>query len=187
MSTTCTANCTNIAKAKATLSEGSVPQYYDGGPTSDLQTVRGAKDGRTYRAKPIGRPASGLLSPGPKLILANERGPEYFVNHLDVKDPAIFDHVLAIEALKGGRRIRQFAEGGATEVLAKAATSTAATAGGSTMSPEAIDALNRNTAAIERFNAQLDAGIYALVDDGTAIALRNRVDKLDRVAGGRVR
>lgn len=179
-----------IAKAKAVLSQGSVPQYYEGGATGDLHRVRGAKDGRNYQAKYLGRPRSGMLPPRPSLLLASERGPEYFVSNPDLRNPRIFDHVQAIDALRSRRGVRQFVDGGATEALARAGSASAAAAGGTTVAAApALDpaVVLRLAEAIDLLNLVLGGGIEAVIGDRTAVSLRNRLEQLDRVAGGRVR
>lgn len=84
-----------------------VEQYADGG----YHNVIGAKDGKNYRAKNLGRHQGGMLPGSPSLVLTSERGPEYFVpNHL-LSNPAVMNNVRVIEAI----RTNQYAEGGFTQ------------------------------------------------------------------------
>ncbi len=81
-----------------------VPQFFEGG----LHQVTGAKDGRQYNARYLGNHAGGMLPSNPSLVLASERGPEYYVpNHL-LSNPSVANYVGLIEAI----RTNQMAEGG---------------------------------------------------------------------------
>jgi TP901 family phage tail tape measure protein len=90
----------------ALITSQPVPQYFDGG----FHNVIGAKDGKNYRAKNIGRHGGGMLPGSPSLVLASEKGPEYFVPYHLFKDQRVANHVGAIEAI----RTNQFADGGFT-------------------------------------------------------------------------
>lgn len=83
-----------------------LPQLMDGG----FSDVVGAQDGKSYRAKRIGKPTGGLIPSGPSLALVNEKGPEYFVPNGLLRDQRVANHVGAIEAI----RTHQFAAGGLT-------------------------------------------------------------------------
>jgi len=95
----------------ALIASQPVPQYAEGG----WATVTGAKDGKKYNAKHIGRHPGGMTPSSPSLALISERGPEYFVpNHL-LSTPAVANHVAAIEAI----RTNQYADGGFTSQPSK--------------------------------------------------------------------
>lgn len=83
-----------------------VPQYFDGG----FHNVIGAKDGKNYHAKNIGRHKGGMLPGSPSLVLTSEKGPEYFVPYHLLRDQRVANHVGMIEAI----RTNQFADGGFT-------------------------------------------------------------------------
>lgn len=88
----------------AIISATEVPQYAEGG----YHNVIGAKDGKMYQAKNIGRHPGGMLPGSPSLVLTSEHGPEYFVpNHL-LQDQRVLNSVRVIEAI----RTNQFADGG---------------------------------------------------------------------------
>lgn len=95
----------NIAKAKSLL--GPVPQRMDGG----YYDVIGAQDGQQYNARYSGRPSGGILPGGPQLILANEKGPEYFVPTHLLQQPQVADAVRLIESIRLSR-VPQRVDGG---------------------------------------------------------------------------
>jgi hypothetical protein len=98
----------NIAKAKQVLSAAPpVQQKFEGG----FHNVKGAQDGRTYNARYIGQRTTGMLPETPSLVLASERGPEYFVSNEALSRPDVAWHVRAIENIVS---YRQFADGGFT-------------------------------------------------------------------------
>jgi len=83
-----------------------LPQMYDGG----FHNVIGAKDNKRYNAKFLGRHKGGMLPSSPSLLLASEKGPEYFVpNHL-LRNQTVINSVRTIEAI----RTNQYADGGFT-------------------------------------------------------------------------
>ena len=84
-----------------------IPQFFEGG-----LNVTGAQDGRSYQAKYIGKHPGGMLPDHP-VVLASERGPEYFVPNPLLHNPVVLDAVRTIENI----RLRQFANGGATQAL----------------------------------------------------------------------
>lgn len=102
----------NIAQAKKLLTQ-EIPQKAEGGYTEEGKhfRVKGQDDKREYNAKFLGRPDSGLLPGGPSLILANERGQEYFVAAHHLQDPLIADYVQIIDNLVN---TKQMASGGFT-------------------------------------------------------------------------
>jgi hypothetical protein len=107
---------TNMAAARRALdSAPRVPQRRWGGYVD----VTGEDDNRNYRAQYIGRPGSGMLPAHPVLldtiggrVLASEAGREYFVSNNALRNPAVFDHVRAIDNIV---RARQFRDGGFTD------------------------------------------------------------------------
>lgn len=84
-----------------------LPQFKDGG----YHNVIGASDGKSYNAKMIGRHRGGMLPGSPSLILASERGPEYYVPNNLLGNPAVANYVGMIEAI----RLNQMAVGGYTK------------------------------------------------------------------------
>lgn len=98
---------TSIAKAKAAFEEApKLPQKKLGG----FSNVRGQDDGQMYNAQFIGTPGTGLLNYNNPVTLANEAGPEYFVDNPSLSNPAILAHVQAIDSIKQG--VPQKAAGG---------------------------------------------------------------------------
>lgn len=165
---------TNIAKAKQLLS-AEVPQKVTGG----FVTVTGADDGRSYNARRVGAPGTGMLPPGPALVdtvagpvLANEVAQEYFVSADALRNPQVFDMVRAIDNIS---RTRQFRDGGYTssDTGAAVAERSRSEAGGA----------GDLTPLLRRLLAVLESGIYARVDDDTIIDMRNRLNVLERAAG----
>lgn len=99
---------TSIAQAKKAFE--SAPQRFMGG----YYNVKGETDGRQYNARYIGRPGTGMLPSTPSLVLASEHGPEYFVANKEMEKPPVLAHVQAIEAIRQGASVPQYADGGAT-------------------------------------------------------------------------
>lgn len=169
----------NIAQARSVLSQANVPQKFMGG----FHDVTGASDGKRYRANYLGRPSSGILPSGPQLILANERGPEYFVRHEDLNHPVVAHHVRMIENI---RVSRQMQDGGFIDVSAPAPTQGQA----STPPVQQADqaqlraSIERLNLAIDRLNANIEAGIPAVLEDDFLLDLQRRLALLDEVAGG---
>lgn len=91
----------------ATIAAQPIPQFKDGG-----FNVTGAQDGKSYQAKYIGKHPGGML-PNHPVVLASEAGPEYFVPNPLLHNPVVLDAVRTIENI----RLRQFAQGGATQPL----------------------------------------------------------------------
>lgn len=88
-----------------------VPQKFMGG----YHEVKGQTDGHTYKARYIGQPSTGMLPASPSLVLASERGPEYFVSNEALSRPDVSWHVNAIEnIMKYTRSVPQFFDGGFT-------------------------------------------------------------------------
>lgn len=168
----------NIAQARSLFAE--TPQFFMGGYTK----AKGASDGRTYNARYVGAPATGMLPNSPVLmdtsigrVLASERGREYFVNNTALKNPYVFNHVQAIENIV---KYKQYAEGGFTTT----ATATPTTGGDSIDMTQLTEATGALTVAIGLLVERLNDPIYALIDDDEAIALRNRINQLIDASGG---
>lgn len=155
----------NIASAVRILKGTSVPQRYTGG----FFDVTGQDDGRQYNAKYIGSPGSGML-PGRPVLLASERGPEYFVANQDLRNPLVMDHVRAIENIKG-RGVPQYQEGGATAPLPEVGTD-----------PRLMELISQNIAINDLLLQRLDR-IEARIDDDTIIEMQRRLNVLNRAAG----
>jgi len=143
-----------------------ISQYADGGFTD----VVGASDGRRYRAWYIGRPGTGMLDHNTPVVLANERGPEYFVSHESLRNPAVLRHVQAIENMRTGR-LPQFAEGGFTS----------GTEVGGQAVPADVARMNNLMSALYEL---LSGGrIYAVVEDSQVVEIQKRYDKIQAAAG----
>lgn len=160
----------NIKKAKDLLTAApKVEQKFGGGWTS----VEGATDGQTYSAKYLGQVGTGLLNFPHPVVLANERGMEYFVDHASLRNPAVLNHVRAIENLKGAR-LPQFAEGGATAPGSAAMGSD----GGAMM----MQMMNLIGLLYQRLSQPIEAVIY----DRTITDMAARSAKISAAAGGRI-
>jgi TP901 family phage tail tape measure protein len=129
----------NTALQVSIIDQQDVDQFYEGGISdqSGTRTVRGAKDGKTYRARYIGKHQGGMLPSSPSLILASEKGREYFVPYHLMRDQNVVNHVAAIEAI----RTNQMADGGYTNP----------SAGGATSNPEDLmSIIANNTVVMQR-------------------------------------
>lgn len=168
----------NIAQAKKILTSApEVKQKAEGG----FLSVTGASDGRTYNARTMGTPGTGLLPNYPVLfrsnatgapVLASERGSEYFVSSSDLANPAIANYVRIIDTLsRSGGRVQQFADGGSV-------TPTPSGAGIDTAT------MMRTTAAIEQLVQVLQSGILAVVPDRTIIDIQKRFKDINNATGG---
>lgn len=157
----------NIASAKRIITEApTVEQKFDGG----YHTVRGQQDNQTYKARYIGQPTTGMLPPTPSLVLASERGPEYFVSNEALSRPDVSWHVRAIENLVSySRPVRQFADGGFNDV-----SSTAPVAPSPILPSELLGAINL-------LNALLSQGIKAEAIIGYP-QIRDLNDEFARIA-----
>lgn len=155
----------NIAKAKQLLSTPipEAPQRYTGG----YYDVRGQQDNRQYRAKYLGQPSTGLLPGSPSLVLASERGPEYFVSNDDLRNPQVMNYVRAIENIRQSRTA-QYVDGGATQPLPGAGAALAS---------------NQLVPLLQEISSKLDV-LYARIDDPTVVGIFNRYRVLNDVAGG---
>ena len=168
----------NIAQAKKILTSApEVKQKAEGG----FLSVTGANDGRTYNARTMSTPGTGLLPNYPVLfrsnatgapVLASERGSEYFVSSSDLANPAIANYVRIIDTLsRSGGKVQQFADGGAV-------TPTPSGAGIDTAT------MMRTTAAIEQLVQVLQSGILAVVPDRTIIDIQKRFKDINNATGG---
>jgi hypothetical protein len=175
-----------IARAKisagvslATIAGATVARFTQRAEGGWLDAV-GADDGRTYRAKLIGQPGTGMLPNHPVLldsatgqrVLASERGSEYFVSNKSLRNPVVLNYVRAIDNIQ--RRTPQFQEGGFTSPSVAAA----APAEGLS-SAEALELAR----AVQQLNAILQSGIFAIIDDDTIVDLRKRTQRLITASG----
>lgn len=168
----------NMAQAKKILTSApEVKQKAEGG----FLSVTGASDGRTYNARTMSTPGTGLLPNYPVLfrsnatgspVLASERGSEYFVSSSDLANPAIANYVRIIDTLsRSGGRVQQFADGGAVTPTPSGASIDTAT-------------MMRTTAAIEQLVQVLQSGILAVVPDRTIIDIQKRFKDINNATGG---
>lgn len=170
IATTVAAVLGNIAQAKKILSDAPpVTQRKDGGYVN----VKGGQDGVKYRARYIGeQQASGMLPNNP-VVLASERGAEYFVSNRDLNNPLVFDHVQAIDNIVNARGgIPQFAEGGATAPLPRQQSDAGS------MNDAAI------LAALKEISRKLDNRTTAVIEDDTVVGINKRFNKLNKLSGG---
>jgi TP901 family phage tail tape measure protein len=87
-----------------------VDQFNEGG----YSNVTGAKDGKRYRARNVGRLNGGMTPNSPSMVLVSETKPEYFVpGGLLESNPQVANYVGMIEAIRTNR-VRQFNDGGYT-------------------------------------------------------------------------
>ena len=164
-----------LATIGATTIQG-ISQRKEGG----YFNVTGKDDGRPYRARYIGTPASGMLPPYP-VVLASEAGPEYFVSHKDLQNPKVLNHVRAIDNIRR-QRLSQFVEGGSTTPLATAPTFSPST-GDTDLNGLALVA-ERLAVSVDTLNEILSSGIMAIIGDDTIVQLRQREQKIVRASGG---
>lgn len=170
----------NVASARKVLNEGKVPQRKRGGYVQ----VRGQDDGLLYNAQYIGRPTTGMLPDHPVLldtvggrVLGSEAGAEYFVNHQEMKKPAVLAHVRAIDNIA---RARQFQEGGATAPLPNLPP---------TAQPTATVPAELTGLLVDVRNLLTDLqqnGVEAYISDDTAVAMQKRLNQLASAGGGTI-
>ena len=146
----------------AVIDSQPLPQMYDGG----FHNVIGAKDGKMYKAKNLGKHPGGMLPSSPSLVLASEKGPEYFVpNHL-LQNQQVLNSVRVIEAI----RTNQFADGGFTAPMAAASGA---------MSDERLVALMQaNYNMLVALNGKIPL-MRAVIDDGTVDDINSRTAELN--------
>jgi hypothetical protein len=172
-----------MGQARSVLnSTPAVPQRAEG----SYFTVQGEDDGKTYSARHIGRPRTGMLPRYPVLIdsvtgasvLGSERGAEYFVAHNDLRNPAVMQHVSAIE------RIRQRVDGGFSTADGSAPGRAGVPADEDDRATPDYSAFFAEALAILReLTEVLDRGLLAVMDDESALNLRDRLAALDRARG----
>lgn len=169
----------NIAQARSVIAE--VPQFFDGGYVK----AKGATDGRTYNARYIGQPSTGMLPNSPILadtsigpVLASERGREYFVSNTAMRNPQVLNYVRAIDNIT---KYRQFMDGGATTPLPSGGQISSS---GDLDTAQLTAATTTLTAAIGRLNEILSSPLYAVIDDDSVIDLRNKTNELITASGG---
>lgn len=144
-------------------------QFAEGG----YDLVRGADDGRVYKARRSAQ-AGGRIS-GPTLTrygaLAGERGPEYYVSHEMMRNPVV---MRTVEMLENIRVSRQFAAGGFDRAVPSPAAPPAMLPGEGGMPAEMGMALMQ---MLERLNDQLEQGIEARYSDREVRRLRRVSDR----------
>lgn len=157
----------NIAKAKQLLTQpipdAPTRQRYTGG----YYDVIGERDGRNYNARFIGRPGTGMLPGSPSLVLASEKGAEYFVANEDLRNPKVMNYVRAIENIRMNR-VNQFQDGGATADNAIPPL------------PAGFDP--RSLALLQEISNKLDT-MYARIDDQTVVEIWRRYKKINEASG----
>lgn len=156
------------ATQAAIISSQQAPQFKDGGFT----TVTGAQDGKSYNAKMKGKANAGMLHGGPQLVLANEKGPEYFIPNPMLSNPEVIDHVRAIENI----RVRQFAEGGATEQL-PTTTADKTTGNNDQVMNALLTNLQMNNQLMSELRDQLTSLNVVIGDD----KIDQLIDKMDEI------
>ena len=142
----------NVAAAKKLLSTP-IPQAFTGG----YRDVTGAQDGKRYRARYLGRQNTGMLPDSPSLVLASERGPEYYVSNRSLRNPRVANLVRMIDNIENRRHTTQMAEGGYTP------------SGGGEYNSSALYAV------LDRLTRVLNSGIVAILPDQTLIEGNKRL------------
>lgn len=170
-----------IAQATAILnSTPKVEQRYTGGYFG----VTGQDDGRSYNAQYIGHQPSGLL-PNRPVLLASERGREYLIAAPDLRNPAVLDHVRAIENIRQSRttanRVPQFAEGGFTGASVTLAPSNSLAPAASQNESMLLPILERLTLLLDTLETR---GVRATLEDTTLLDARSRTAELLEAGGG---
>jgi tape measure domain-containing protein len=166
----------NIATVAATgIAEFVTPQKYMGG----FHNVVGATDGQTYKAQYVGAPNTGMLNyNSPVLlnsgVLANEKGPEYFVANSDLRNPAVFNYVQAIENIKS-TRTPQYQDGG---FAPNTTNSTSANGNNDQINMMMI-------ATMQELNNTLKSGIVARFEDvwATVKDIKEYTDRYKKITG----
>lgn len=180
---------TNVGMALKVLSSGTIPnasvnQKAEGGYT----TVQGADDRENYRAKMLPKFENGFLN-NPSLVLAGEKGTEYFVNNDMLQNPDVAQIVAGIEALSRGRisqvdfsqmlsmpAMQQKASGGYTSPSFSTASVTPVNNSNDTM-------LLMVAESLAKLNKHLDEGITsnAFIGDPTIIEFQKRQSYLSNI------
>ncbi|MEN6623981.1 MAG: hypothetical protein ABFD50_20850, partial [Smithella sp.] len=162
-----------------------VPQYYDGG----YAKVQGAQDGRTYTAQKMPDFQNGYLS-NPALVLAGEKGEEYFVNNTALQNPDVKYVVDGIEQLTRGKinsidfrqmlampALQQRYTGG---YIGQTSTTTAASGGSGSGDGNMISMMYT---LMSKLSQQLDGGIQAtaVIPDKTITDFKARENYLNSI------
>jgi len=154
----------NLARARKLLDSGpALSQRKEGG----YFDVTGAQDGQPYRARYLGEQQTGMLPSSPSLVLASERGPEYFVANEDLRNPLVMNYVRAIENIRLART-NQFVEGGATQPMS---------------TPAGMPGMDAAIPLLQEISNKLDV-LYARIDDQTVLDIQDRYRKIQNVSGG---
>jgi hypothetical protein len=106
-------------------------------------------------------------------VLASELGREYFVNNAALRNPAVFNHVQAIDNIV---RARQFREGGFTDAPSTTATPTAPA---DTLTP-LLPLLAEMSALLRDLR---DREFEAVIRDNTITSMRKREQPIQRFTG----
>ncbi|MEO0625428.1 MAG: hypothetical protein AAFY91_00465 [Bacteroidota bacterium] len=160
-----------IAQASQILNSTPVPQRYFGG----YFDVTGETDGRHYRARLLNQQGTGLLPPYP-VLLASERGQEYIIRNQDLSNPAVLNHVRAIENIRT-YGTPQYNEGGFTSTASPAPVTTTTTTDDSSavFMAQAMPVLAQLATVLDNLQ---QSGIPAYIGDEELINARNRTGEL---------
>ena len=149
-----------------------IPQFKDGG----LHTVTGATDNKQYKANYLGRHGGGMLPSTPSLVLASEKGPEYFVpNHL-LMNPAVADSVRLIESI----RVGQFMQGGFNNPVSTDAVPTTNDQA-SKLTQEQQQVNLAMVSVIERLSSTIDKGLPVNIGDDKVNDITNKQTEIDAI------
>lgn len=145
-----------------------VPQFMAGG----FHNVVGAEDGKTYRARYTGSHPGGMLPSVPNLVLASEKGPEYYVpNHL-LSNPLVAGYVDIIESFRTGRQMYNGGYDRSTEL---------------SQSSQSVSSASSLVPLLEKLNSTLSSleskGVSAYISDSSVRELDDRTSFLREVAG----
>lgn len=155
----------NIAKAKVLLTTP-IPQKYMGG----YSDVTGAQDGQRYRARYLGNSKTGMLPGTPSLVLASEKGPEYYVSNSSLRNPQVARLVQMIDNIERRKGIPQMSGGGYTQ----GGTSSAGYGSADVGLVKALSLLTRI----------LQGGITASLPDRTIRDASERLTAMEQSSGG---
>jgi hypothetical protein len=114
-----------------------------------------------------------MLPGSPSLVLASERGPEYFVANEDLRNPVVLDHVRAIENIRRNR-LGQFRDGGPTSELPGSPAQRTGT----------TEEARELVMILAKLDKTLERGIPAILADQTLVDLRQRLEELTAISGG---
>jgi hypothetical protein len=138
--------------------------------------VMGQDDKRNYHAQFIGQRSTGMLPAHPSLVIAGERGPEYFVDNETLSTPQGGWHVRALENIRQGRagQLPQFAEGGYTS-----ATPAQVPTNGMVMVASAELSMLNNT--LTMLNNILNGGLSVHIGHEKLMSMRKEMSRLDNL------